>query len=59
MGAKLTLADIQMSYLLATAESAGLLRDQPVVSAYFERLKAVPGYQKAIEIGGPLSPPRR
>jgi glutathione S-transferase len=59
MGAKLTLADIQMSYLLATAESAGLLKDQPVVSAYFERLKAVPGYQKAIEIGGPLSPPRR
>ncbi len=59
MGAKLTLADIQMSYLLATAEHAGLLEDQPVVAAYFDRLKAVPGFQKAIEIGGPLAPPRR
>jgi len=29
------------------------------VSAYFERLKAVQGYQKSIEIGGPLSPQRR
>lgn len=59
MGEALTLADIQMCYLLGTAESAGLLADQPVVAAYFERLKARPAFIAATEIGGPLSPARR
>lgn len=59
MGQDLTLADIQMCYLLETAQAAGLLADQPEVTAYFERLKARPAFAAATEIGGPLSPPRR
>ncbi len=58
MGADLTLADIQMSYLLAMAQSAGLLADAPTVAAYFARLQDRPAFQKAIAIGGPLVPSR-
>jgi glutathione S-transferase len=57
MGEKLTLADIQMSYMLAVAEMSGLLKDQPVISAYLERLKQQPGFQRATERGGPMTPP--
>lgn len=59
MGDMLTLADIQMSYLLAVAEHAGLLQDQPAIAAYFERLKARPAFTKALEIGGPMTPPEK
>ena len=58
MGEKLTLADIQMGYLLAIADHAGLLENQPAVAAYLERLKALPSFVKALEIGGPMVPPK-
>lgn len=58
LGTSLTLADIQMSYLLATADHAGLLGDQPAVAAYLERLGARPAFAKALEIGGPMVPPK-
>lgn len=57
MGEQLTLADIQMSYMLAVAEMAGLLQDQPVVAAYLARLKAQPGFVRTIARGGPMVPP--
>lgn len=59
MGDELTLADIQMVYLLAVAEGTGLLADQPQLTAYLARLHERPALQKAIEIGGPMMPPRR
>lgn len=58
MGDMLTLADIQMIYLLAIAEHAGLLDNQPTVAAYLARLKALPSFVKALEIGGPMVPPK-
>jgi len=57
MGAELTLADIQISYCLSLMESAGLLQNRPMVSAYWQRLQAEPGFQRAIEIGGPMVSP--
>ena len=57
MGAELTLADIQISYCLSLMESAGLLQNRPMVSAYWQRLQAEPGFKRAIEIGGPMVSP--
>lgn len=57
MGDRLTLADIQMSYLLAALRNIGQLEGYPDVSAYLERLEATAGLRKAIEIGGPMTPP--
>jgi glutathione S-transferase len=57
MGERLTLADIQMCYLLEMLRQAGQLGDYPLVSAYLDRLEQTPGLRKAIELGGPLSPP--
>jgi glutathione S-transferase len=59
MGEALTLADIQMCYMLAIAESSGLLADHPTVQAYLDRLRARPAFLAATEIGGPLMPARR
>ncbi|RZT56022.1 glutathione S-transferase [Sphingomonas sp. BK036] len=59
MGEQLMLADIQMCYILAIAESAGLLGDHPDVAAYLDRLRARPAFVAATEIGGPLMAPRR
>lgn len=58
MGDDLMLADIQMVYLLAVAESAGLLTNQTALIAYLARLMERPALQKAIAIGGPMMPPR-
>lgn len=57
MGEGLTLADIQMSYLLEVAERTALLGDHPQIVAYLGRLKARPAFIKAVEIGGPMMPP--
>jgi glutathione S-transferase len=57
MGERLTLADIQMSYLLEVLRRAGQLGEYPAVSAYLDRLEQTPGLKKAIELGGPISPP--
>jgi glutathione S-transferase len=59
MGDKLSLADIQMSYMLGLAKRIGALDDQPGVAAYFDRLQAEPGFLRAIERGGPMMPPAR
>jgi glutathione S-transferase len=56
MGDELTLADLQLSYCLAMAEIGGMLQDRPAIQAYWKRLQQEPGYQRTIEIGGPLMP---
>ncbi|MGI4776555.1 MAG: glutathione S-transferase family protein [Janthinobacterium lividum] len=56
MGEQLTLADIQMSYMLAVAEKGGVLDDQPVIATYLDRLKQQPAFQRAIARGGPMTP---
>jgi glutathione S-transferase len=58
MGDRLTLADIQMSYLLTVLRGAGQLEGYPAVRAYLARLEATAGLKKAIEIGGPMTPSR-
>jgi glutathione S-transferase len=55
MGERLTLADIQMSYLLAVLANAGQLAAYPAVATYLARLEDTPGLKKAIEIGGPMA----
>jgi glutathione S-transferase len=57
MGAQFTLADIQMSYVLEMAHHGRLLTDYPALVAYLDRLKARPGFAKALAIGGPMAPP--
>ena len=57
MGDALMLADIQMSYTLEMANHAGLLAEHGPIVDYLARLKAQPGYLKAVEIGGPMTPP--
>lgn len=58
-GERFMLADIQISYLLVMARHAGLLGGHPSVGAYLDRLEARPAYARAIEIGGPMAPPKR
>ncbi|MCK0209279.1 glutathione S-transferase family protein [Starkeya koreensis] len=57
MGEELTLADIQMCYLIEVAERTGLLGAHPALPAYLARLKARPAFQRAEGIGGPMMPP--
>lgn len=57
MGDRLTLADIQMSYLLAMAQWAASLDAHPALVAYFARLQSQPGFLKALARGGPMTPP--
>lgn len=59
MGEALTLADIQFVYTLEMAAHAGLLADRPGIAAYLARLKERPALRQALEIGGPMAPPRR
>lgn len=59
MGDDLMLADIQMIYLLAIADSGGMLIDQVELANYLGRLMQRPALQKAIEIGGPMMPPKK
>jgi len=56
MGDRLTLADIQMSYLLAALRRTGKLEAYPAIKAYLERLEDTPGLEKALEVGGPMAP---
>lgn len=59
MGDEPMLADIQMSYLLASAQGAGLLAGYPAIADYYGRLQARPAFAKAVGIGGPMSPVKR
>jgi glutathione S-transferase len=59
MGDGLTLADIQISYLLTALRQAGQLGEYPAVAAYLERLEQTPGLKQTLEIGGPMAPVSR
>lgn len=59
MGEALTLADIQFVYVLEMAAHAGLLGDHQPVADYLARLKQRPALIRALEIGGPMAPPKR
>ena len=49
LGAEFSGADIMMGYTLMTAQFLGVLTDEyPNVRAYFARLQARPGFQKAL-----------
>jgi len=58
MGDEPMLADIQMTYLLALAEAAGVLADFPQVAAYWQRLQDHPGFRRAVDVAGPMMPPK-
>ena len=57
-GEKLTLADIQISYILALLDRFGLLEDHPKVATYWRILQQQPGYIAATEDAGPMAPPK-
>ena len=59
MGEAPMLADIQMSYLMAVAEMAGLLEARPDLAAYWQRLQERPGFRAATAKAGPMAPQRR
>jgi len=56
LGDELTLADIQMAYLVDLAGFTGLLEGRPGLAAYATRLRQRPALQRALEIGGPMVP---
>lgn len=54
-GSEFSAADIQMSFSLdAAAARGGLDATRPRLMAFLERIHAMPGYQRAIEKGGPF-----
>lgn len=55
MGAELTGADINLSFVLEAAGSRGWLKDYPALTDYVKRLQARAPYQRALETGGPYS----
>jgi glutathione S-transferase len=52
-GPEITAADYQMSFVVEIAKPQGHLAKYPNLDAYLKRLQAMPGYQKALEKGGP------
>ncbi len=52
-------ADINLSYMLEHAEALGLLKTRPNLARYQAALTARPAYKRAIELGGPVTLPRR
>jgi glutathione S-transferase len=56
-GQEFTAADIQMSFPVEAAQGRAGLTQQtsPRLSAYLERIRARPAYQRAIVRGGPFS----
>lgn len=59
MGDALTLADMQMSYILALAEAGDMLAGVPEISSYWARLQADPAFVRTTEIAGQMAPPKR
>lgn len=55
VGDSFTLADIQISYILAIASATGLVKD-PSILTYLDRLHTRPALKRAIERGGPMTP---
>lgn len=56
MGARLTLADIQIAYLLAMADKTGALAGHPGVRSYWRRLSDEPALLRALVKTGPIMP---
>jgi glutathione S-transferase len=59
MGEEVMLADIQMTYFLSMASTAGLLDSFPALQAYLDRLTQQPGFRRAESKGGPMQAPAR
>ena len=58
-GDEFSAADIQMSFPLEAAQSrAGLDASRPRLSAFLQRIRERPAYQRAIARGGPVMPGR-
>lgn len=57
IGDSLTLADIQLSYLLWIANAHGITGNRPAIRNYLARLEARPAQIKAVRIGGPIVHP--
>lgn len=58
-GEDFSAADIQMSFPLEAAQSrAGLDASRPRLSAFLQRIRDRPAYQRAVERGGPVMPGR-
>lgn len=57
MGEQFTIADIQLSYMLEIANRGGMLGGYQPLIDYLNRLRARPGFIKAVEVGGPMVPP--
>ena len=55
---KFTGADINLHYMLEGRSVMGQLDSRPNCKSYFERLCARDGYQKTVELGGPILLPR-
>ncbi|ASK89952.1 glutathione S-transferase family protein [Sphingorhabdus sp. SMR4y] len=55
---KFTGADINLHYMLEGRAALGQLDSRPNCKRYFETLAARPGYQKTVELGGPVLLPR-
>jgi glutathione S-transferase len=53
-----TIADIQFAYPLENAQQVGLLDDYAVLRSYLSRLAERHAYIKALEVGGPMVPPK-
>ncbi|MEL7253283.1 MAG: glutathione S-transferase [Pseudomonadota bacterium] len=51
-----TLADIQMSYLLANLAATGFLADAPRIETYWNDLQKQDGYIAATKVAGPMAP---
>ncbi|GAA4228084.1 glutathione S-transferase [Sagittula marina] len=56
-GERATLADIQLSYIIALLARLDLLSDHPKVAAYWSALQQQPGYIAATQAAGPMAPP--
>lgn len=55
VGAALTAADVQMTFVLEAAAATGRLAAYPKLSAYLARMHDRPAYKRAIEKGGPYA----
>ena len=55
---KFTGADINLHYMLEGRSALGHLENRPNCKRYFDALVARPGYQKTVELGGPVLLPR-
>ncbi|HEY3812794.1 MAG TPA: glutathione S-transferase [Caulobacteraceae bacterium] len=53
VGARLSGADIQISFILEAADARGRLKDLPNAARYLSAMQSRPAYKRALERGGP------